>query len=97
MPGSSGPELETSPINKDLAFNAVARIFISSALLREKASTLLKTLMINVSLSLLPTMSKHIPRRFNADETSNPALASIARVVFMRLSRLTDYRVCYFI
>ena len=81
IPFSSLPELDVSPMRMGLASRASAMIFISSAFSRENASTLPRTFMINTVLSLRPTTSKHMLRMLMAEETSNPALARMARVV----------------
>ena len=86
IPGSSSPELDLSPINNGLAHNASARTFISSALSLENASTLDRILMIRSLSSFLPTTSKQMLRNESAEDTSYPAFARIARVVFIRFS-----------
>ena len=66
-----------------MASSASARVFISSAFSLENASMLLRTLMIRTVSSILATTSKQMPLMLRADETSNPALARIARVVLI--------------
>ena len=68
---------------RGLASSASAMIFISSEFSLEKASTLERILMIRRVLSLLPTTSKHTLRMLMAEETSNPALARMARVMLI--------------
>ena len=83
MPGSRSPELDLSPTTSGVAPSASESVLISAAFSFEKASTLLRILMIRTRSSSLATTSKHIPRMLSADETSNPALARMARVVLM--------------
>ena len=84
MLGSNAPELERSPTTSGVALRASARTFISSAFSFENASMLLSTLIIRTLWSSLATTSKQTPLIVRADETSNPAFASIALVVLMR-------------